>query len=100
MNFSEYLTLIGLLTGALVSLVTWSVWASWWLSKQFAQTRQLVWDRGNILQAGIEAKLEYHEQHDDSRFAALHNDLWDIRVRNAARDGLPPLNTRDKPSIG
>src|SRR5882672_4290738 len=87
MNFSEWLTLVGLVGGGIFSILGWSIWASWWLSKQFAQTRQLVWDRGNILQSGIEAKLEYHEQHDDKRFAAVTNDLWAIRVRNAARDG-------------
>lgn len=91
MNFSEYLTLVSIVGTGIVTAVGWSVWATWWLGKQFSQTRQLVWDRGNILQAGIEAKLEYHEQHDDKRFADLHNDLWDIRVRNAARDGLPLL---------
>lgn len=47
-------------------------------------------------------KLDYHEKHDDSRFNDLKqdiysvtNDVWALRVRNAAREGLDLDNHYD-----
>lgn len=36
-------------------------------------------------------KLEYHERHDDQRFAQISNDLWMLRLRQAAKDGVGEL---------
>lgn len=61
---------------------------SWWLSSRFTEMRKEVYSRLETMQEKILNKMEYHERHDDSRFGAILNDLWAIRVRNAARDGI------------
>lgn len=80
-----YLTVILSVAGS-----AWSL--SWWFSNQFKGMRNIMYD----VQKSILDKLEYHERHDDKRFADVRDDIWDIRVRNAARDGLPALSSREK----
>lgn len=82
-----------------VSIIT-AVWSlAMWLSKQFAAIRTLVFEQGERIRDQILKKLEYHERHDDERFhdikeeldnriQNLRNDVWEIRIRNAAKDGL------------
>ena len=65
---------------------TWG--AAWWLSKQFSDVRRLIHSKTEQLEKFILDKLEYHEKHDDQRFQTISNDLWVIRVRNAALDWL------------
>ena len=84
----EWTTITSTVGAVIFGAVGWSVWAAWWLSKQFSQTRSLIWTKGEELQKHLEAKLEYHELHDDQRFLAVSNDLWALRVRNAERDGV------------
>lgn len=69
---------------------------TWWLSGQFSSVRHLVFERIGLVEKTIMDKLEYHEKHDDTRFGSIRNDLWDIRVRNAAKDGLTMLPNRRK----
>ena len=72
---------------------------TWWLSGQFSSIRHLVYERIGLVEKNILEKLEYHEKHDDFRFLGISNDLWDIRIRNAAKDGLVmPSVARSKPS--
>lgn len=90
--------IIAVLAGA--GTVLGAVWGlAIWLSKQFSAIRDLVYSRTEQIKNVILNKLEYHERHDDQRFAtiatdlnkrfeAVTDDVWDIRVRNAARDGL------------
>lgn len=86
-----------LVAAAVGVFVGGTVWAlAWWLSGQFSEIRSFVYAQTNRIEQAILNKLEYHEKHDDSRFNGIHNDLWDIRVRNAARDGLPPLISRER----
>lgn len=62
-----------------------SVWSlAWWLNGHFGSMRKDVYALGKE----ILNKLEYHERHDDTRFSQLRDDIWDIRVRNAAMDGI------------
>jgi len=61
---------------------------TWWLSGQFSGIRHMVYERIGLTEKVLVDKLEYHERHDDVRFTGISNDLWDIRVRNAAKDGL------------
>lgn len=85
-----------------------AVWSlAWWLSGQFTAIRNLIYSQVEKLNISLSQKLEYHEKHDDGRFAMVdtrlnnaRDDLWDIRVRNASRDNLPPLKARDKPKNG
>lgn len=83
--FPEWLFPVVTITGAILGFV-WSM--AWWLSRQFSNMRNLVYDKIEKLQVAILDKLEYHERHDDQRFQAIQNDLWAIRIRNAARDGI------------
>ena len=69
---------------------------SWWLNGQFSSLRRLVFEKTEQIKDALITKLEYHEKHDDARFQGISNDLWDIRVRNAARDGHPITDTKRK----
>lgn len=79
---------VALAVGIFVGGTVWAL--AWWLSGQFSEVRALVYQQMSSVKTNILDKLEYHEKHDDARFADLRNDLWDIRVRNAAKDGLIP----------
>lgn len=60
---------------------------------QFLSLRNLIFK----VKDDIIGKLEYHERHDDQRFQEIRNDVWEIRVRNAALDGPPnPPRIREK----
>lgn len=86
-----------LVAGAVGVFVGGTVWAlAWWLSGQFSEIRSFVYSQTTRIEQTILNKLEYHEKHDDTRFQGIRNDLWDIRVRNAAKDGLVPLIIKDK----
>jgi hypothetical protein len=62
-----------------------SVWGlAWWLSGQFSQLRQLVYEQIYKTESAIVQKLEYHEKHDDNRFDELKRDIWEIRVKQAS----------------
>lgn len=70
---------IGSIAGGVISTVAIM---TWWLSGQFGKMREYtesVYDK-------IVSKLEYHERHDDRRFAEIKDDLWEIRLQNAARE--------------
>lgn len=77
--------------GVFVSTVLALLGAEWvfaiWINRQFTNFRNLVYSSAEKLQNSILTKLEYHEKHDDQRFASLERSLWEIRVRNAAVDG-------------
>lgn len=59
----------------------------WWLSRQFNQVKTLIYTETDKVRNLVMAKLEYHEKHDDARFSELKNDIWQMRLINAARDG-------------
>lgn len=66
-----------------------SVWSlAWWLSGKFTDLRNLIYTQVEKLQTSFTEKLEYHEKHDDQRFTSLSNDIWELRVRNAANDNI------------
>lgn len=58
-----------------------------WINRQFFNIRTLVYDTSEKLQNNILTKLEYHEKHDDQRFAQIDKNIWELIVRNAAVDG-------------
>ena len=66
-----------------------SIWSlTWWLSNRFTEIKELVYRQSNLTEKSIVAKLEYHEKHDDERFSELAQNIWEIRLRNAANDKL------------
>lgn len=60
--------------------------STWFISSKFNDTKSLVYAQVNLAKEAILAKLEYHERHDDKRFEDVYNQLWEIKVRNAAVD--------------
>lgn len=86
---TEQWTFIGII--ASVGASVWSL--AWWLNGHFNNIRKDV----SALGKEILDKLEYHERHDDTRFSQIRDDIWDIRVRNAALDGITrPLREQEK----
>lgn len=60
------------------------VWSlAWWFARQFTRVENIIYETKDA----ILDKLEYHEKHDDSRFAEVRKDIWEIRIRNARLDG-------------
>lgn len=96
LSFNEWLGVISLIGSFVLGAIGWSLWGSWWLSKKFSEIKGLFFDRMERLETNILGKLEYHERHDDKRFADIRDDIWDIRVRNAAKDGMTPLIFRER----
>ncbi len=75
---------------SLIVAISGSVWSlAWWLNGHFTNIRK------DFLSLGKEIieKLEYHEKHDDQRFAALGNEIWELKLRNAIVKGLV-VNTK------
>jgi hypothetical protein len=97
MNASDWLTLVGMLSSTIVILIS-TVWGfSIWLSKKFDNNKEFFEEKLDKIETNIIKKLEYHERHDDERFADIKNDVWDIRVRNAARDGsINPVRSKNQ----
>lgn len=93
LHLSDWIAISGFVGSILLGVAIASWAASQWFGKQFSATRHLIDLKIEKLEANIVSKLEYHEKHDDTRFDTqdqrmdhLHNDLWEIRVRNAAID--------------
>lgn len=79
----QYLTIGGLFVTIFASV--WSL--AWWLSGKFEAIQKYLQERIKEVETTILNKLEYHERHDDVRFNSIHNDVWELRIHNAARDG-------------
>lgn len=59
----------------------------WWLSGQFDSQKVFFTKEMRQVENSIVEKLEYHERHDDRRFAEVKDDIFGIQLRNAAIDG-------------
>lgn len=78
--FSTVLALLAATIGSSWTLATY-------IAKQFALVKSTIFDKLDKTEGSIIDKLEYHERHDDQRFLAMGNDIWAIKIRNAAIDG-------------
>lgn len=87
-SISEYTPVITFVLSCIGGLLTLGWVAAWWVSKKFDEVHDNIDSKVDNLEKNIISKLEYHERHDDDRFAEIRNAVWDIRVRNAAVDGL------------
>lgn len=79
-------TLITILAtvGSILITVLGAQWRlTTWLSNQFSSSRNMM----DEIKKDLLQKLEYHERHDDRRFSEIRDDVWELRVRNAALDG-------------
>ncbi len=72
-----------------------------YINNAFSKNRQLLYAAIEKVTATVVTKLEYHEQHDDTRFAQMtdrtnlgfkeqSDRIWNIELRNAAKDGTLP----------
>lgn len=66
-----------------VGLVVSAVWILAW---QINNVKSKMYDKMDEVKTSILNKLEYHERHDDQRFAQINNDLWSVRLA-LARNG-------------
>jgi len=72
--------------GIVVSIAG-TVWTfAMWLSSKLNAILETFYQKIDSVGTMILEKLEYHQRHDDERFNAIHGDLSDIRISNAARD--------------
>jgi len=83
MNSAEWIALCGLAFSIVAAIVGMGMRLTWILGKEFAATRQVLME-----------KLDYHEAHDDERFSHVdqrftdvHDDIWQLRVEQAKRNG-------------
>ena len=51
-----------------------------WINRQFLSMRELIYDKFEELRKNLSDKLEYHEKHDDTRFANIRNDLIRLQM--------------------
>ena len=85
-NFNDLLSFLANLGAAAMGVGS----LVWFIGVQFSNMRKLIHEKVDGVQKVLLDKIEYHERHDDQRFASLNNDLWAIKLQNAARYGLRP----------
>ena len=90
-KFSDLITLGGIIIAMLGSVGS----LAWFIAGQFTNVRKLIHETIERTENVLLNKIEYHERHDDQRFSAITRDLWDVRVRNAARDGISTPEPRN-----
>lgn len=73
-----------------------AITATWWLSRQFSSIRDLIHSKISQTEKIILDKLEYHERHDDQRFSDLHNQIWEMKILQAAHNGSPVPSMTNK----
>lgn len=83
--------LVSLITSVSTAVAT-VITLTWWLSRQFDNVKNRVDKKVEEVKIYFSEKLDYHEKHDDARFSDLKNDVWMIRLRNAAKEGVLEMN--------
>lgn len=86
-TISDWASLTAYALGLIFSLMSTGWVSAWWLNRKFNEVHVKIDDNINSLEKNIVQKLEYHERHDDERFMEIRNAVYDIRLRNAAKDG-------------
>lgn len=94
----EWSLVLGVL-GAVMIVLT-SMWRFLtWISEQFASMKDYVNDRISDLESKIVDKLEYHEKHDDHMFSNIHNEIRELKILDATRNGAMLTTRKDKENI-
>jgi len=81
-------------TGMVILTTLWRF--AIWIQQQFNSVKEYVDKRFTELETKVVNKIEYHEKHDDHRFSEIHNEIWQLKVLDAARSGIV-MNTRKEP---
>ena len=95
---TDLLTAIQSVVTIIVGTFTSVVALSWWLNRQFNSVRELIYAKIDQTEKILLSKLEYHERHDDKRFSDLINEIWEIKLRQAAAQGLLAESPKNKES--
>jgi hypothetical protein len=66
---------------------SWSL--AWWFARQFAIVINSIYETKD----SIISKLEYHEKHDDVRFANVDKNIWELRLH--MEKSLPRTNREE-----
>ncbi len=74
--------------GIIVTVISAVSTLTWWLSGQFSTLKNVVFEKLGLTEKVILDKIEYHERHDDSRFAQIREELSELRIRNATKDAM------------
>ena|SRR5688500_4796158 len=82
LDYSALAAALGIIAGTSASV--WGL--AWWLSGKFSEFNKNFFTHMDVMKKEITTKLEYHEKHDDSRFSEIRNDIWQMRVDDAARN--------------
>ena len=83
-NVNLILGVIGTGMGLLLTIWRFAIW----IQNQFSSLKDQIHKSVSDLEAKVLNKLEYHEKHDDRRFSEVHNEIWEIKVLNAAKQGM------------
>lgn len=71
------------LIGIILSLIIAEAGFGAWITSRFDRVTKSV----DKLREELLSKIEYHERHDDRRFADMGDNIWELRVRLATLDG-------------
>jgi hypothetical protein len=82
----EVSVIVGLIASGIFAAGSTLAYLVWWLGKQFTITKSSFYNKLDSVAKLILDKLEYHERHDDARFESIRNDIWEMRLHNAAQD--------------
>lgn len=97
MSITEWTQLVTVLFATVGFLVTAGWISAWWFSKKFSEVRHLIDVKIEKLEHNILGKVEYHEKNDDERFSQMRNDIWQLRLEAAAKEGRIHVATRSIP---
>lgn len=96
LTVNEWTTLLLVAFSAVAAMITAGWVSAWWLSRKFSGLTKQIDDQIEKLEGNLIKKMEYHEEHDDSRFTQVRNDIWELRLENAAKEGKVAIATRHK----
>lgn len=79
---------------ALGATIISAVWGhAIWLSTRFSSIQKEIDYKFEKILTTLTTKMEYHERHDDRRFAQISDGLWEIRLQSAIQSGSINVKT-------
>lgn len=80
MDYNLAFQVLGIIAGVISTVGI----MAWRLNSQFNANREYFSMKMEAVVEKILNKLEYHERHDDKRFAEIRDDIWEVRLRQVA----------------
>jgi hypothetical protein len=96
---AQQLETIIVLLCAIGSLVIATATLVWFMADQFKKSRAEFWKGITALHNTMTEQLDDHENKDDRRFERITDQLFEIQIRNARKDGDPLPPRPSPPSI-